>query len=61
MNRGNQYLRGKEGMLKVLQEERSKPPEVECVYCEVATKVVVTRYKGPVEKPWRGVPVGFEY
>ena len=58
MNRGSQWLRGKEGMLRVMQEERGKPPEIECVYCEVATRYVVTRYQGPVERPWRGVPVG---
>ncbi|HJS82858.1 MAG TPA: hypothetical protein VJ742_08515 [Nitrososphaera sp.] len=52
-------LRNKEMLLNVQQEKRSEQ-RVECQYCEVATKVVVTRLEGYQEKPYRGVPCGWD-
>lgn len=50
-------IKGKEGMLKVLDEERS-PQKVCCTYCDVALKQMVTVLESQ-EVPYRKVPVGW--
>lgn len=58
MNRGTQYLRGKEGMLKVMKEERKPPREIRS-YLDEKTGVIVHVFAGPENKPYRGVPCGW--
>lgn len=59
MNRGSQYLRGKEGMLKVMKEERREPKEIGR-YVDEKTGVTVKVYSGPEERSFKTVPTGYE-
>lgn len=57
-NRGAEFLRNREMSMASLQEKRSEQ-RIQCQYCEVATRLVVTRLEGYQEKPYKGVPCGW--
>ena len=59
-NRGAAYLRGREAKMAVELEKRSERI-VDCIYCDVVSKAVVTVLEGPQHKPYRGVPCGWSY
>ena len=61
-NRGAAYLRGREARMAVELEKRSER-RVECCYCDVVSKAVVTRLESEERAPYRrGVPCwGNEY
>lgn len=59
MNRGTQYLRGKEGMLKVMKEERGKPPKEIMQYLDEKTGVMVHVLEGVKDVQYRTIPFGW--
>ena len=59
-NRGAAYLRGREARMASELEKRSEQ-RIQCKYCEIATRNVVTVLEGYREKEFRGVPCGWSY
>lgn len=59
-NRGAEYLRRREANMALkLENEKRSEQRIECQYCEIATRHVVTRLESYQERAYRSMPNGF--